>query len=189
VNEINRDGGVRAPSAAELRARRDELVCLLADAVDDGASVGYVLPHASVEYEKHWDDVTATVEAGRSVVLVVERAGRIVGTVQLSPCARPNGRHRAEVQKLLVLRTARGAGIGATLMREVEALAARRGHRLLLLDTRADSVAERLYRRLGWHAFGTVPDYACDPDGMPAPCSFFYKRSDGGPAGAAMSPP
>jgi GNAT superfamily N-acetyltransferase len=169
------DDAVRVAAAAELRARRGELVALLADAVDGGASVGFVLPHAPVEYDQHWDDVAAAVDGGRSVVLVCERAGRIVGTVQLTPCARPNGRHRAEVQKLLVLRPAREAGIGSALMREVEALALRQGHRLLLLDTRVDSVAERLYHRLGWHAFGTVPDYACDPDGTPASCTFFYK--------------
>jgi len=169
------DAAVRAPAAAELRARRGELVALLADAVDGGASIGFVLPHERPEYERHWDDVTGAVDAGRSTVLVCEREGQIVGTVQLTPCARANGRHRAEVQKLLVLRAARENGIGTMLMREVEALAIRRGHRLLLLDTRGESAAERLYHRLGWQAFGSVPDYACDPDGTPAACTFFYK--------------
>ncbi len=167
---------VRVADATELRARREELIALLADAVDGGASVGFVLPHARREYERHWDDVTAAVAAADAVVLLGERDGRIVGTVQLTPCARPNGRHRAEIQKLLVLRSERGRGFGPRLMREVEALAARRGHRLLLLDTRGESAAERLYRRLGWSAFGMVPDYACDPDGAPAACVFFYKR-------------
>jgi len=169
------DDAIRVATAAELRARRDEWVALLADAVEGGASVGFVLPHARVEYDRHWDGVAAAVEGGRCAVLFCERAGEIVGTVQLTPCARPNGRHRAEIQKLLVLRSAREAGIGSALMREVEALAVRQGHRLLLLDTRGDSAAERLYHRLGWHAFGTVPDYACDPDGTPASCTFFYK--------------
>ena len=169
------DHAVRVAGAAELRARRDELAALVSDAVDGGASIGFVLPHAPAEYDRHWDDVAAAVDAGRSVVLVCERARRIVGTVQLTPCARPNGRHRAEVQKLLVLRSARQAGIGTMLMREVEALAILRGYRLLLLDTRGDSVAERLYRRLGWLAFGKVPDYARDPDGTLASCTFFYK--------------
>ncbi len=171
--------GVRGILATELRSRRDELCALLADAVDDGASVGFVLPHDRAAYGKHWDEVAAAAEAGRSEVLVAESDGRIVGTVQLTPCPKPNGRHRAEVQKLLVLRAARRSGLGATLMREVEALAASRGHRLLVLDTRQDSAAERLYRRLGWQAFGTVPDYACDPDGALAACAFFYKRCGG----------
>ena len=52
------------------------------------------------------------------------------------------------------------------------------GIRLLLLDTREASAAEALYRRSGWTAFGAVPDYACDPDGTPAGCVFFFKRLD-----------
>ena len=167
---------VRALDAAALRARRNELVELIADAVDGGASVGYVLPHSTPDYVHLWDDVAAAVNAGECDVLVCERGGRIVGTVQFAPCVKPNGRHRGEVRKLLVLREMRGEGIGARLMREVEALAARRGQRLLVLDTRADSEAEHLYRKLGWQAFGTVPDYASDPDGTPADCVFFYKR-------------
>jgi GNAT superfamily N-acetyltransferase len=167
---------VREADATLLRARREDLVALLGDAVEGGASVGFVLPHARAEYERHWDEVIAAVAAARVVVLVGEREGRIAGTVQLTPCTRPNGRHRAEVQKLLVLRSARGGGLGQRLMREVETVAVRRGHRLLLLDTRGESAAERLYRRLGWSAFGVVPDYACDPDGTLAACVFFYKR-------------
>lgn len=167
---------VRALDAAQVRARRAELVALLADAVDGGASIGYVLPHATADYARFWDDVGNVVNAGERFVLACERERTIIGAIQLAPCTKANGRHRAEVQKLMVLRAARGEGIGTRLMREIEALAVRQGHRLLLLDTRADSAAERLYRRLGWHPFGSVPDYASDPDGTLAECVFFYKR-------------
>ena len=167
---------VRELDAALVRARRAELVALLADSVDGGASIGYVLPHATADYARFWDGVADDVSVGERMVLGCERDGMIVGSIQLAPCTKANGRHRAEVQKLMVLRAARGEGIGTRLMRDVEALAARRGFRLLLLDTRADSTAERLYRRLGWHPFGRVPDYASDPDGTLAECVFFFKR-------------
>jgi ribosomal protein S18 acetylase RimI-like enzyme len=180
--EILDDVVVRTLEAPELRSRRDELVALLADAVDGGASVGYVLPHANGEYARFWDEVTVAAATEDRVVLVCERRGRIAGAVQFAPCNKPNGRHRGEVQKLLVLRESRGEGIGARLMREVEALAVRRGFRLLLLDTRAESAAERLYRRLGWQPFGSVPTYAADPDGALADCVFFFKRCGEGSA-------
>ncbi len=172
----------RAVVAAELRARRDEFVALLADAVESGASVGFVLPLSAGDLEPFWDNVAAGLDAGGRELLVHEHDGRIVGAVQLVPCDKANGRHRAEVQKLVVLRSARGAGIGEHLMREVERRAALRGHRLLVLDTREGSAADRLYRRLGWQAFGAVPDYALDPDGTPAACVFFYKQ-----CGAALA--
>jgi acetyltransferase len=165
-------------TAPALRARRDEFVALLRDAVEGNASVGFVQPLAESSLQAFWDDVAAGVEAGERLALAAERDGRIVGSVQLAPCMKDNGRHRAEVQKLLVLSGARRRGIARALMDAVEAHARSRGIRLLLLDTREASAAEALYRRSGWTAFGAVPDYACDPDGTPAGCVFFYKRLD-----------
>ena len=165
-------------SAPALRVRRDELVALLRDAVEGNASVGFVQPLAESSLQAFWDDIAAEVEAGERSALAAEQDGRIVGSVQLAPCTKDNGRHRAEVQKLLVHSGARRRGIARALMDAVEAHARAQGIRLLLLDTREASAAESLYRRSGWTAFGTVPDYACDPDGTPADCVFFYKRLD-----------
>jgi GNAT superfamily N-acetyltransferase len=165
-------------SAPALRARRDEFVALLRDAVEGNASVGFVQPLAESSLQAFWDDVAAGVEEGERSVLAAVHEGRIVGSVQLAPCTKDNGRHRAEVQKLLVHSGARRRGIARALMDAVEARARLQGVRLLLLDTREASAAESLYRRSGWTAFGTVPDYACDPDRTLAGCVFFYKRLD-----------
>jgi len=168
--------------AAALRARFDEFVVLLDDAVAAGASVGYLLPVPSPETAAYWQGIAAELETGRRVLLACERDGRVVGTVQVALCAKPNGRHRADVEKLLVLRSAQRQGIGAALMRAAEDVARACGRWLLLLDTRKDSEAETLYRRLGWTAFGDVADYARDPDGTLAACLFFVKRLEGLPA-------
>jgi ribosomal protein S18 acetylase RimI-like enzyme len=82
-------------------------------------------------------------------VLIAQEQGRLVGSVQLVPCGKTNQPHRADVQKLLVLASARGRGIGAALMRALEARAREAGRWLLMLDTRTDSGAERCYRRAG----------------------------------------
>jgi ribosomal protein S18 acetylase RimI-like enzyme len=47
--------------------------------------------------------------------------GGIVGTVQLDLAGQANGRHRAEVIKLMVLSSARRRGIGCALMEAAEA--------------------------------------------------------------------
>lgn len=162
--------------AATLRARAAELAALLADAVTGHASVGFVLPvdHASIG--RFWDDVADEAQRGLRTVLVAEDGGRIVGSVQVVPCGKDNGRHRAEIQKLLVHSAARRQGVGRMLMHAAEAHAQARGCWLLVLDTRTGSAAEAMYRRLGWQATGRVPDYACDPDGTLADCTFFWKR-------------
>lgn len=162
--------------ARAIDERLDELVGLLADAVDGNASVGFVSPLAAGELEAYWREAALDVEDGVRTVLVAERDGRLVGTVQLAPCGKPNQRHRADVQKLLVRAAHRGQGIGAALMAAIEALAVARGRWLLTLDTRSDSASDRLYRRLGWTEVGTIPDFAVDPDRTLAPCVFFYKR-------------
>ena len=78
---------------------------------------------------------------------------------------RPNGRHRAEVAKLVVHGRARGRGLARQLMSAVEDEARALGRTLLVLDTVAGSPAERLYRSLGYAVAGGIPDYARQPDG------------------------
>lgn len=160
-------GGVRDAIA--------DLVALLQDAVESNASVGYVLPLADGELEAFWHEVALDIDDGLRYLLVVREQGRIVGTVILAPATKSNQAHRAEVQKLLVMRAARHRGIGEALMRRVEVLAATLGRWLLTLDTRATSDAERLYSRCGYAVAGSIPDYATDPDRRFAACTFFYK--------------
>jgi GNAT superfamily N-acetyltransferase len=165
--------------ASGLRARCDEFAALLEDAVIAGASVGFLLPDPKHDVARYWQGVAKDLDAGDRTLLAFERDGRILGTVQVDYCAKANGRHRAEIQKLLVVRSARRQGIGAALMRAAEEVARNRGRWLLLLDTREGTEGDALYRRLGWTAFGRVVDYARDPDGALAACVFFMKRIEG----------
>ncbi len=156
----------------------DATVCaalagLLADAVDGGASVGFVLPLPAHEARAWADAVVAGLGPGLAL-WVAEQGGHVVGTVQLGPCLKANGRHRGEVMKLLVHRSARSQGVATALMAALEAHARRTDLRLLVLDTEAGSGAEALYRRLGWVPFGQVPDYALTPSGVPHATACYF---------------
>ena len=107
---------------------------------------------------------------------VAENEGTVVGTVQLAPSMKQNGRHRAEIQKLLVLRAWRGRGVAARLLAAAEACARAEGRMLLVLDTEAASAAEAVYRRLGWLDAGGIPDYAASTRGELRANRIFYKR-------------
>jgi acetyltransferase len=114
---------------------------------------------------------------GDSLLLwVVESNGQVVGSVQLALCEKENGRHRAEVQKLFVLRSARGLGISTSLMQAVEAAARSQRRSLLVLDTLLGSHAEKVYRHLGWQRAGEIPDFAAAPDGALFPTVYYFKR-------------
>ena len=162
------------PAAAALR--REALVDLLVDAVEDGASVNFVWPMTRRKAEDWWDGALASHARGERVILVAGEGGAVDGTVQLVPAPQENQAFRADIAKLLVHSHARRRGLGAALMQAVEAEARRMGRTLLTLDTETGSGAERLYLRLGWTLFGQVPGYAMRADGSSAgTVSFFYK--------------
>ena len=160
----------------QFEAALPDLAELLYDAVDSGASVGFVKPFTRADAEAWWRTLAPDVHAEHIVVLLYRVEGRAVGTAQLRLAQLPNARHRAEVAKVLVHRDARRRGYGRDLMRTIEQVA-RRWHRtLLVLDTIAGSDAERLYERLGWIKVASIPRYAAFPDGTLAPTTIFYKE-------------
>lgn len=142
---------------AEIEARLMELASLLQDAVDGGASIGFLAPLAEDDALSYW---TGVGEALNRVVLVAQIGRKIVGSVQLDLCDRPNGVHRAEVIKLLVHRSVRRQGIGRALMAAAERAALEQGRTLLVLDTRRGDPSEALYRSLGYRAVGAIPRFA-----------------------------
>jgi GNAT superfamily N-acetyltransferase len=88
----------------------------------------------------------------------------------------PNQPFRADISKMLVHSSCRNRGIGAALLTAIEAEAVKAGKSLLILDTTAESAADRLYRRMGWTPFGTAPGYAYAPDGRLDDATFFFKQ-------------
>jgi len=75
---------------------------------------------------------------------------------------------------MLVLRRARGRGVGAALLAAAARSALCAGKTLLVLDT-ASPDAERLYARQGWQRCGRIPNYALMPDGAPCATTIYFK--------------
>ncbi|MDO2949429.1 GNAT family N-acetyltransferase [Aeromonas simiae] len=151
------------------------LAHLLIVTVQDGASIGFMASLDAHQADTYWQGVARELPLGLHL-WVAHRDGAILGTVQLAPCGKDNGRHRGEVQKLFVHPAARGLGIARTLLATLEEEACRLGLTLLVLDTEAGSDAEHLYRRQGWQKCGEIPDYALSPDGRPHATAYYYKR-------------
>ncbi|ARQ68667.1 GNAT family N-acetyltransferase [Streptomyces marincola] len=186
-----------------LLAHARELGVLLADVVADGASIGFVAPFGAEEAAAWW--AARAPACGDGLTVWTARVGRLlVGTAGLVRAPQANGRHRAEVVKLMVHPGARGRGVAAALLATAEQAAWESGVKLLLLDTETGSAAEHLYRSAGWTKFGEVPDYAADPAGTLRASSFFHKSAEsvapsgglrrgagaarpGGPGGASVA--
>ena len=123
-------------TAEQAESDIEQLVDLLIDAVESGASIGFMPPILRSEACSYWQDVIGAMRTGRRVLLVAIDGDVIQGSVQLDLEPRANGNHRAEAIKLCVHRRARRRGLAKSLMLEVESTARRLGRTLLLMDTR-----------------------------------------------------
>jgi len=171
-------GAAVSLSVEQAEQRVDELASLLIDAVDSGASVGFMPPLSRAEARAYWRTVIAAMQDGSRVLLAVESNARIAGTVQMALEPRANGRHRAEVMKLMVDRSARRQGLAKALMSEAESTARRLGRTLLVMDTRKGGEAEKMCQSLGYVRYGEVPGYARSGDGSLHTTVFFYRALD-----------
>jgi GNAT superfamily N-acetyltransferase len=167
---------IRSIDAAEANRQLTELSELLVDAVAHGASVNFMAGFSREEAEAYWIRQIAGLAAGDRVWLVAEREGSLVGTVMCIFAPQPNQPFRAEVSKMLVHSSQRRQGIGGLLMTAIEAAALKAGKTMLVLDTGEGSAGDRLYRRCGWTAIGSIPGYAYTTDGRPEAATFFYKQ-------------
>jgi GNAT superfamily N-acetyltransferase len=159
-------------------AALEQLADVLVDCVEGGASVSFMSPFSHDQALAFFRKVADSVAAGDTILLAARLDGKIVGTVQLGLDTPPNQPHRGDIKKMLVHRAARGHGIGAALMAEVEEEARRRGRWLLVLDTVPLENGHRLYLRAGWTQTGLVPDYALFPDGRLCDTAIMWKRLD-----------
>ena len=167
ISSLNVEGAVQ-----QLEA----LVELLSDAVQSGASVGFVQPLEKLEAQTYWQGVIADLERGSRVLLIAELDGRTVGTGQLILESRANASHRAEVSKVLVHSDMRQRGIGRALMRALEREALQRNRTLLHLDTRAGDHSEALYVAVGYTPIGGIPNWARHPsDNQLEANAIYYK--------------
>ncbi len=97
--------------SSSFAAQREALIDLLIDTVENGSSVGFVLPLSREEAGRYWDDLLPSITQCSRLLWLARDATGALGTVQLELVMKKNGVNRAEVQKLLVHSTARRRGV------------------------------------------------------------------------------
>jgi GNAT superfamily N-acetyltransferase len=153
--------------AAGVERHADELAQLLLDAHASNMALGLAAPLTREVAADAWRSLSG-------VLLGAVEDGILVGAVNLAPASTPNGRHRAEIQKLAVRADRRGAGIGGALLDAAADQARRLGLRLLWLTTHADTRSDHFYFARGWTRSGVIPEWSQAPDGRFATNAFFY---------------
>ena len=142
-----------------------DLTRLLCGAVNEGAAIGFLAPLDHDAAAAYWSSMAGRLTKDVRLVLAFDDAQQIVGTGQLVLPWQTNGRHRAEVAKLIVDSDYRGRGIGLAIIRALEQIAIVERRFLLVLNTRKDGYPVELYRRAGFVQSGEIPGYTCDASG------------------------
>jgi acetyltransferase len=159
-----------------VRDHLDELAQLLLDAHASGMALGLPAPLSRDDARAAYADAAAKLAPGERSLFAATEGEDIVGAVQLDRSDVGNGRHRAEVRRLVVRGDRRGAGVGRALMEAVVEHGQKLGLRLLWLSTHEGTDADRVYERLGWTRAGVIPDYAELPNGDLAGNAFYFLR-------------
>jgi acetyltransferase len=166
---------LRRVTAESFAHYRQGLATLLLDAVQHGASVGFMADLDAEQAYAWCDGLKNELEQGSLLLWVIVENEQVLASTQLVLCQKANGLNRAEVQKLLVRPQARRRGLGQQLMQALEQSARQHKRGLLYLDTEAGSPAEAFYSALGYTRVGELPDYCQSPDGRYTPTAIYFK--------------
>lgn len=161
--------------AAGVEGHLDALARLLLDAHASGMALGLPAPLTADDARTAYRDAAAKLAPGERLLLAAFEDDALVGAVQLDR-AGGNGRHRAEVRRLVVRGDRRGAGVGRALMSAAVEAASELGLMLLWLTTHDGTDADRIYARLGWTRAGVIEDYAELPNGDLTGNAFYFLR-------------
>ncbi|UAL50513.1 MULTISPECIES: GNAT family N-acetyltransferase [Metabacillus] len=149
----------------------EKLSDLLIKTVEGGASIGFLPPMSHSQATEYWENVLEP-----NVILLIAKVNHeIVGSVQLQLCGKQNGRHRAEIAKLITHPDYRRKGIARLLMQKAEERAKQEKRSLLVLDTREGDVSNQLYISLGFTECGRIPLFAESADGKLDATIVYYK--------------
>ena len=163
-------------SAAAFPDYLPSLCKLLRACVEAGASIGFLTPLTETELQTFWHGVAQGLAQRQRRLFVAVTAGEVAGTVQLVLDMPANGRHRADIVKLMVAPDARRTGIGRALMQTAMQAASNERRSLLVLDTRSGDAAEPLYLSLGFEVAGRIPAYARSTAGELHATTIMFKQ-------------
>ena len=126
----------------------------------EGAALGWSGVPTPEEATAWWEDLLAEAAAGRAAVTAAYHGEVLVGLGEWRRYRLAPQVQNADLEKVLVSRRARGAGIGRRLVEDLVAQARAAGVETLTLQCRGNNHgAIRLYQRLGFREYGRLADF------------------------------
>jgi len=149
-----------APAPAGQEAILDAVAALLAEAAGRGEALGIPEDVTEPEYRAFLTELLAeTVRGDAGLAVAVRGDGEVIGTAQWRRSPYRTRRVLAELDRVAVVRHARGGGIGRALVEAIVAHAQQHGVELLSLEARGNNHgAVALYESLGFRRAGLLPN-------------------------------
>ncbi|MBO3832463.1 MAG: GNAT family N-acetyltransferase [Candidatus Brockarchaeota archaeon] len=151
---------LRSPRWEDL----DELMSFINSLVEEGTNIT-VNRKVTREEEAEWlAELLANIEKGRTIGVVAEVDGKVVGNSEVTRGTGSQG--HVGFLGVGVAREYRDLGIGTRMLKTLIEESRRIGLRLLVLDVYAmNARARHVYKKLGFREAGTVPNMACTKNG------------------------
>ncbi|QPB82226.1 GNAT family N-acetyltransferase [Pseudoalteromonas rubra] len=164
------------PLAELTPLQQQMLASQLQACIAQGASLGFYHPTSDAQMTNYWSQVNTELGQNTRVILAAYLEQHLVASVQLIPCKKQNGRHRGEVEKLLVHPDYQRQGIAQALMQYLETYANQLGMTLLVLDTQSGDKSELFYQAVGFTKSGEIPHFVSDSQGAMHATSYYFKQ-------------
>ena len=154
------DADAEAEALAAGSALLDEVAELIAAAVARQEALGLAAPLTAVDYRLHLDGLMALAAAGDAGLgAVLSTSGELLGTAQWTRSSYGTRRVLAELDRVCVVPSARGLGVGRMLVDLLAADAAEHGIEVLGLEVRGNNhAAIALYEDAGFQRTGLIPN-------------------------------
>lgn len=139
----------------------DQVAELIAAAVARQEALGLAAPLTAADYRTYLDGLMAQAAAGDAGLGVVldPTSGGVMGTAQWTRSPYRTRRVLAELDRVCVVPTARGLGVGRMLVDQLAADATEHGIEILGLEVRGNNHgAIALYERSGFLRTGCIPN-------------------------------
>ncbi|WP_105168994.1 GNAT family N-acetyltransferase [Pseudoalteromonas sp. T1lg23B] len=152
-----------------------QLVEILGACINEGASLGFHKPAQADLLQQYWHDISDELRLKQRHFYAIFTGDTVLACVQLVPCDKQNGTHRAEIEKLLVRPSAQRQGLARKLVQFLEQQAVAKKLRLLILDTHTGDKSELFYQALNYQKSGQIPNFVTDASGQFNATSYYYK--------------
>ncbi|KAL2278569.1 hypothetical protein FJTKL_14311 [Diaporthe vaccinii] len=144
----------------------------------------FLPPLANDKLLNWWKDRIAETKSGvRVIILLLNEAEPgakvkgedLVGVAMLATPHSETSPFRARVESLLVAAKYRRRGGSVTLLNAIHGQATLKGKTLLMADTESESIAEKVFKKLGYEEIGKVPNYSLNASSELKDGVFLYK--------------